>query len=104
LIGGLGRQGANGGTIQGPEWRKKIERTASGRKSETQLNTNVRGVGIRDVLGVGGGGSGRHGGRRRRGGFLQMRTARDENVPRFIVDKPRLKSESKVICERKAVA
>jgi hypothetical protein len=30
-----------------------------------------------------------------------MRTARDEIVPRF---KPRLKSESKVICERKAVA
>ena len=33
-----------------------------------------------------------------------MRTARDENVPRFVVDKPRLKSESKVIYERKAVA
>jgi hypothetical protein len=32
-----------------------------------------------------------------------MRTARDENVPRFVVDKPRLKSESKVIDERKAV-
>ena len=41
------------------------------------------------------------GGRRQ---ILQMRTARDENVPRFVVDKPRLKSESKVICERKAVA
>jgi hypothetical protein len=38
------------------------------------------------------------------GQVLQMRTARDENVPRFVVDKPRLKSESKVICERKAVA
>jgi hypothetical protein len=32
-----------------------------------------------------------------------MRTARDENVPRVVVDKPRLKSESKVVCERKAV-
>jgi hypothetical protein len=27
---GLGRQGANKGAIQGPEWRKKIERKASG--------------------------------------------------------------------------
>jgi hypothetical protein len=36
-----------------------------------------------------------------------MRTARDENVPRFVVDKPRLKGEPKVIYdvyERKAVA
>jgi hypothetical protein len=32
-----------------------------------------------------------------------MRTARDENVLRFFVDKPRLKIESKVIYERKAV-
>jgi hypothetical protein len=32
-----------------------------------------------------------------------MRTARDENVPRFVVDKPRLKSEPKAIYERKAV-
>jgi hypothetical protein len=30
-----------------------------------------------------------------------MRTARDENVPRFVVDKPQLKSESKVAYERK---
>jgi hypothetical protein len=38
---------------------------------------------------------------------LKFVTARDENVPRFVVciDTPRLKSVSKVvICERKAVA
>jgi hypothetical protein len=33
-----------------------------------------------------------------------MWTAGDENVPRFVVDKPRLKGEPKVIYERKAVA
>jgi hypothetical protein len=60
----------------------------------------VLGVGIRDVLGVGC----RFWKKRGEGEVLQMRTARDENVPRFVVDKPRLKSESKVICERKAVA
>ena len=58
------------------------------------------GVGIRDVLGVGC----RFWKKRGEGEVLQMRTARDENVPRFVVDKPRLKSESKVIYERKAVA
>jgi hypothetical protein len=57
----------------------------------------LAGVGIRDVLGVGC----RFWKKRGEGEALQMRTARDENVPRF---KPRLKSESKVICERKAVA
>ena len=41
------------------------------------------------------------GGRRQ---ILQMRTARDENVPRFVVVKPRPKGEPKVIYERKAVA
>jgi hypothetical protein len=32
-----------------------------------------------------------------------MWTARDENVPRFVVVKPRPKGEPKVIYERKAV-